>query len=112
VSYLLQVGEWDEAAINLVKIVNSNDFRSTNNKSKHDHWMTLCDIVSKHSDHIKSIKVEAILRGGITKFSDQVGKLWTTLADYYIRLANYDKVRRIVCSLLNVRRQEISSKRE
>jgi pre-mRNA-splicing factor SYF1 len=92
VNYLIQAGAWDEAAIQLVNIVNFKDFVSTNNKTKHDYWMMLCDVVSKHSDQIKSIKVEPILRGGLTKFSDQIGKLWTTLADYYIRLANYDKV--------------------
>jgi len=53
----------------------------------------LCDIISKHSDKIKSIQVEPIIRSGLRRFSDQVGKLWTTMADYYIRMDNIDKAR-------------------
>lgn len=30
--------------------------------------MLLCDIISKHSDNIKSINVDKIIRGGLTQF--------------------------------------------
>ncbi len=93
VDYLVQAGDWDEAAAQLVNIVNNDHFISINNKSKHDLWMQLCDILSKHSDQIKSIKVNSIVRGGLTKFAAEVGKLWTTLADYYIRLGHFEKAR-------------------
>lgn len=38
-------------------------------------------------------QVDAIIRSGIRKFTDMVGKLWNSLADFYIRRANFDKVR-------------------
>jgi len=95
VEYLLSVKEWDEAAKQLVNIVNDEEWVSATNKSKHDMWMQLCDLISKHSSDIKSIKIDAILRSGISKFSDQVGRLWTTLADYYIRIAQFHKARDI-----------------
>lgn len=39
--------------------------------------------------------MDAILRAGISKFSEDVGKLWTCLANYYIRLAHFEKARDI-----------------
>jgi pre-mRNA-splicing factor SYF1 len=75
-----------------VAIVNDEDFATTKGKSKHDYWLQLCEIISKHSEDIKNLKVDALIRGGVTKFSDEVGKLWITLADYHIRLAHFDKV--------------------
>eukprot|EP01114_Cavostelium_apophysatum_P017774 TRINITY_DN5355_c0_g1_i2.p1 TRINITY_DN5355_c0_g1~~TRINITY_DN5355_c0_g1_i2.p1 ORF type:complete len:856 (+),score=276.49 TRINITY_DN5355_c0_g1_i2:217-2784(+) len=93
IEYLIAAGEWDEAAKQLVTLFNTEDFRSKKGKSRHDYWMQLCDIISKHSDKIKSVKVETILRGGLTRFSDQVGSLWTALADYYIRMGHFEKAR-------------------
>jgi len=37
--------------------------------------------------------VEAILRGGIRKFSDEVGRLWTSLADFHIRRGLFEAAR-------------------
>jgi pre-mRNA-splicing factor SYF1 len=37
--------------------------------------------------------VDAIIRGGIRKFSDEVGRLWTSLAEYYIRRGLHEKAR-------------------
>ncbi len=50
-------------------------------------WIRLCDICCQHAeDVVNIIKVDAIIRSGISKFSDEVGRLWCSLADYYIRL--------------------------
>lgn len=92
--YLVASKQWDEAAQQLVLIVNEDNFKSRKGRLKHQFWMQLCDIISKHSDQVKSIKVDTIIRGGLTKFSDSVGKLWTTLADYYIRLTHFEKVKK------------------
>lgn len=49
--------------------------------------MRLCDICSRHAeDVVNIIKFDAIIRAGISRFSDEVGRLWNSLADYYIRL--------------------------
>jgi len=110
----------DEASKLLVKIVNDDDFVSQKGKSKHELWKQLCEIISKHPTKIaKDIKVEAIIRGGLQKFTDevssqdnifppsrnsssdwfrlsayfkQVGILWNALAEYYIRMSNFEKV--------------------
>lgn len=42
---------------------------------------------------MQSLNVDAIIRGGLTRFTDQLGKLWCSLADYYIRSGHFEKVR-------------------
>ena len=37
--------------------------------------------------------MDAILRSGIRRFSDEVGRLWTSLADYYIRRGLFESAR-------------------
>lgn len=44
---------------------------------------------------IKSVPVEPIIRQGILKYKDQVGQLWSALADYYIRSGCFEKVRHL-----------------
>ncbi len=55
-------------------------------------WNELCELISKNPDKVKSLKVDAIIRQGIKRYSDQVGLLWNSLADYYIRSAHFEKV--------------------
>lgn len=60
--------------------------RPISGKSKHQLWLELCEIVTKHAPDIKSVKVDPIIRSAIRRFTDENGRLWTSLADYYIRL--------------------------
>lgn len=57
-------------------------------------WHELCDLISQNPDKVQSLNVDAIIRGGLTRFTDQLGKLWCSLADYYIRSGHFEKVRR------------------
>jgi pre-mRNA-splicing factor SYF1 len=43
------------------------------------------------------LKVDAIIRGGIQRYTDQLGHLWNSLADYYVRSGLFERV-----SLLSV----------
>jgi len=95
IDYLVEVGQIAEAAKQLARIINDENFSSSQGKSKHDLWMRLSDLASKNPSHVKELKVEAMIRSGLAKFTNEVGKLWTALADYYIRLGNFDKARDI-----------------
>lgn len=53
--------------------MNDDGFRSLAGKSKHQLWLELCDIITKQPDNVKDMPVDAILRGGIRKFTDEVG---------------------------------------
>jgi len=58
--------------------------------------MRLSELCSTHPEQIsKAIKVEEIIRGGIARFSDEVGRLWCRLADFYIRLGQFEQARDI-----------------
>uniref|UniRef100_A0A3Q2LME0 Pre-mRNA-splicing factor SYF1 n=1 Tax=Equus caballus TaxID=9796 RepID=A0A3Q2LME0_HORSE len=56
-------------------------------------WHELCDLISQNPDKVQSLNVDAIIRGGLTRFTDQLGKLWCSLADYYIRSGHFEKAR-------------------
>ena len=63
--------------------------------SRYEHWMQLCELISKHPDKIVLSNAEKIIRHGIKKYVDEVGRLWIWLADYNTRLGNFEKAREI-----------------
>merc|ERR1712166_129669 len=95
VKWLVDAGLLDEAAKRLANLVNNEDFESIQGKSKHELWFELCDLIAKNPDKVKGLRVEAIIRQGLRKFSSEVGRLWCSLADYYIRLGHFEKARDI-----------------
>lgn len=56
-------------------------------------WNELCELISKNPEKVHSLKVDAIIRGGLRRYTDQIGQLWNSLADYYIRAALFERVR-------------------
>ncbi|XP_034950910.1 pre-mRNA-splicing factor syf1 homolog [Chelonus insularis] len=95
IEYLISIDRLDEAAIKLAQIVNQDDFVSKHGKSNHQLWSELCDLISKNPTKIKSLKVDAIIRGGLRRYTDQVGSLWNSLADYYVRSGLFERARDI-----------------
>lgn len=53
-------------------MVNDEVFRSLEGKSKHALWLELADICTRHPRAVAHLNVEAILRAGIRKFTDEV----------------------------------------
>ncbi len=92
VDYLLATGNADEAAFQIAAMVNDDKFVSQRGRSKHAMWMQLCDIVSKHPGEVTSLRVDPVLRSGINRFTDEVGRLWCSLAEFYVRQGAFDKV--------------------
>ncbi|CAA3006265.1 pre-mRNA-splicing factor SYF1 [Olea europaea subsp. europaea] len=86
---------WQEAAERLAGVLNDDQFYSIKGKTKHSLWLELCDLLTQHAKEIYGLNVDAIIRGGIRKFTDEVGRLWTSLADYYIRRGLMEKARDI-----------------
>ena len=64
-------GKWGEAARKLAELVNDDAFKSLEGKSKHQLWLELCDLVTKHPADCAALRVDAILRSGIRKFTDE-----------------------------------------
>jgi len=93
IAYLRAIGRYDEAAQKLAAVVDDEDFSSMEGKTRHQLWMDLCDLVSKHPADIKSLNIEGIIRSGIRQFTDEVGRLWISLGDHFIRLGQFEKAR-------------------
>ncbi|XP_043463575.1 pre-mRNA-splicing factor syf1 homolog [Leptopilina heterotoma] len=95
IEYLISIDRLDESATQLAHIVNQDDFVSKHGKSKHQLWSELCDLISKHPTQIKTLNVDAIIRGGLRRYTDSLGSLWNSLADYYIRSGLFERARDI-----------------
>ncbi|MBV97807.1 Pre-mRNA-splicing factor SYF1, partial [Eschrichtius robustus] len=93
IEYLKSSDRLDEAAQRLATVVNDERFVSKAGKSNYQLWHELCDLISQNPDKVQSLSVDAIIRGGLTRFTDQLGKLWCSLADYYIRSGHFEKAR-------------------
>lgn len=95
VRYLKENDRLDQAAVYLAKMVNDDRFVSAHGKTKHELWTDLLTLITKNPEQVKTLNVEQIIRGGIRRFSHEVGRLWTALGDYYIRLGHFEKARDI-----------------
>lgn len=95
IEFLVNSELWQEAAERLAGVLNDDRFYSIKGKTKHSLWLELCDLLTQHAKEISGLNVDAIIRGGIRKFTDEVGRLWTSLADYYIRRGLMEKARDI-----------------
>ncbi|GMF25866.1 unnamed protein product [Phytophthora lilii] len=95
VDYLVSVEHYEEASLQLVKLIEAAEDKETStDRTPHSMWMQLCDMVSQHPTRVaKSLDVEAILRSGMTRFSDEVGRLWCSLATYFVRLGMFESAR-------------------
>eukprot|EP00002_Diphylleia_rotans_P037296 TRINITY_DN8318_c0_g1_i1.p1 TRINITY_DN8318_c0_g1~~TRINITY_DN8318_c0_g1_i1.p1 ORF type:complete len:850 (-),score=180.78 TRINITY_DN8318_c0_g1_i1:173-2722(-) len=96
IEYLKTIGYYQEASHWLAELVNDQNYVSPTGKTKHQLWLELCDIISKYPEKIDNLKVDAIIRSALAKYTDEVGTLWTSLADYYIRLGHFEKARDVL----------------
>ena len=95
IDYLISIDRLDEACQMLADVVNNENFVSKKNRSNHALWHDLCVLISKNPDKVHSFNVENIIRGGLKRFTDQLGQLWCSLADYYTRSGLFDRARDI-----------------
>ncbi|XP_041370766.1 pre-mRNA-splicing factor SYF1-like [Gigantopelta aegis] len=95
IEYLKSIDWLDEAALKLTDIINDETFVSRDGKSKHQLWNELCDLIAKNPDKVSTPKIEPIIRQGLKRYSDQIGVLWNSMADYYIRGGHFERARDI-----------------
>jgi pre-mRNA-splicing factor SYF1 len=82
---------YDEAVREMVRMLDDESFQSSRGRNSYQLWTELSDLVCEHSDQLHSVDVDKILRAGIRRFTDEVGRLWNALAKYYILLGNFEK---------------------
>ena len=61
-------------------------------------WIAYRDGSCAVSLKVKSLKVADIIRGGLRRFTDSLGQLWCSLADYFIRSGHFEKVKSGLCT--------------
>ena len=86
INILLEYGEVQEAVEMYIKILDDDNY---------ELWMQLCEIISKNPTKLNLPNAEEIIRHGIRKYTDEVGKLWICLADYNTRKGNFEKAREV-----------------
>lgn len=94
IDILLDLNAHTEAARQYITILNDPGFKSRHGKSNYQLWSEFADLLISHPQNIdRDIPIERILRTGIERFSDQRGKLWTSLATYWITLQDFEHAR-------------------
>ncbi|RKO91332.1 hypothetical protein BDK51DRAFT_36031 [Blyttiomyces helicus] len=103
---------YPEAARILASIVEDPRYVSRSGKTSYQLWTELCDLVCSHPHEMETatidnvvgigseklgrverLNVDRIIRSGIARFSDQVGKLWNSLAKWWMLLREWEKAR-------------------
>ncbi|PVD22082.1 hypothetical protein C0Q70_17885 [Pomacea canaliculata] len=95
IEYLISIGWLDEAAMRLADVINDENFVSKEGKSKHQLWNELCKLIAENPSKVTSLNIEPIIRQGLKRYTDQIGVLWNSLADYYIRGGHFERARDI-----------------
>ena len=91
--YLLRNDLLEEALDLYLRMIEDDGFVSRKGKTKYQLWMELCEFIAKNPQRCQLKEPELIIRHGIRKYTDEVGKLWIFLADYYTRLGLFGKSR-------------------
>ena len=101
INYLIGIKEFNLAIYLIIEILNEENFYSKENKSQYYYWIMLCQIINNYPEEInlskynKDLDVDKVIRHGIKKYTDEVGNLWVTLANYYIKMGLIEKAREI-----------------
>ncbi|KAF7558799.1 hypothetical protein G7046_g5360 [Stylonectria norvegica] len=100
IELLVETGRYTEAAIRYIDVLNNARFVSKHGKGHYELWSELVDMLVEHAaqvetSHETGIDADRIIRSGISRFSDQRGKLWAGLATYWIRRGNFERARDI-----------------
>lgn len=98
IELLVQTGQYTEAIKCYIRLLDNVRFSSKRGKGHYELWAEMVDTVVEHASYIdgssdSGIDVEEIIRSGISRFSDQKGKLWTGLATYWIRKGSFERAR-------------------
>ena len=95
IDFLIGTSHFEEAIKNIIQILNDDMFYSKKNRTQYNYWMFLCQIIEKFPEIAKKFNVENIIRHGINKYSEEIGRLWVALANYFIKIKQFNKSREI-----------------
>lgn len=103
-----------EAALVLSTIIEHPEKHAATGKTTYQYWSRLCDLICEYPDVIEFsaqdhmvpssdmnslavrpsiLDIEKIMRAGIVRFTDQVGKLWNSLASWWVLRGELERAR-------------------
>jgi len=83
----------EEALELYLRILEDDRHISIKGKTRFELWIETCEFISKYPRRCTFNKPDNIIRHAIRKYTDEVGKLWILLADYYTRMGLFGKTR-------------------
>mmetsp|Transcript_3722 Transcript_3722/g.5678 ORF Transcript_3722/g.5678 Transcript_3722/m.5678 type:complete len:897 (+) Transcript_3722:65-2755(+) len=86
------------AAAVLAQVIEDQDDQVSN---KHKAWLRLCDLCCQAPSKVDCINVDAVIRGGLRRFTHDCGLLWCKLADFYIRSGAFEMARDVYEEAVN-----------
>lgn len=93
IDYLLRNDLLEDALDQYYKILTDETFVSQKGKTKYQLWMELCEFIAKNPTRCNFKEPDMIIKHAIRMYTDEVGKLWIFLADYYTRLGLFGRAR-------------------
>ena len=98
IELLIETRHYTEAIKRYIQILDNPKFKSKNAKSQFQLWTEMVELMVNKAREIgdnttSGLDVDAIIRSGIERFSDQRGRLWTGLATYWITRGDFERAR-------------------
>ncbi|OLY80154.1 Pre-mRNA-splicing factor syf1 [Smittium mucronatum] len=81
------------AAQQLIKCLDDQIFDSILKVSQYELWTKLCDLIVEYPEDLQDLDAENILREGFGRFKDVAGKMWTSLATFFIANGKFERAR-------------------
>jgi pre-mRNA-splicing factor SYF1 len=91
INLLLSIENYDEAAKQLLKAIQSNT--ESGKSASFEMFDKLCSLAVQHPESLVSVSAEIILRAGIRHFPQQCAKFWNSLARYWIHQGRIERAR-------------------
>ena len=101
INFLIGIKEFNLSINYIIEILNDENFYSKENKSQYYYWIMICQIINNYPEYLditkynKELTVDKLIRHGIKKYTDEIGNLWVTLANYYIKIGLIEKAREV-----------------
>ena len=95
VYFMIKNEQFNQASKLIIDILNDDMFNSKLGKSKYHYWLLLCEMIETYPEQVKELDCESIIRNGLTKYTDEIGRLWVALSNFYIKLGVFGKARDI-----------------
>ena len=97
IDYLMEIDQLNAAAKEITNCLSNPKWVPLKAASRHTFWMQLCTMIAENPQKIQqsTLQAEALCRQGLREYSEEVGVLWTSLADHYIRAGCFDRARDI-----------------